>query len=125
ARRPTDGAHRGSYRFPPADAGVAYIRDPGVVSSSPVSSHVFRPERIIGHPPYSSSFAPSRSWSCVTVRRHESPTGSISQVTLEVPSLFTSSLHRAVKLWTSRRGGSISRFSPSASGAGALAWTAS
>ena len=28
-----------------------YISEPGVVSSSPVSSHVFRPERIIGQPP--------------------------------------------------------------------------
>jgi AraC-like DNA-binding protein len=31
--------------------GFAYISDPGVVSSSPVSSQVFRPERIIGQPP--------------------------------------------------------------------------
>ena len=50
----------------------------------------------------------------MTVSRHESPTGSISQVTLEVPSALTSSLHSALKLWTSRRGGSTSRFSPSA-----------
>jgi len=28
-----------------------YINDPGVVSNSPVSSQVFRPERIIGQPP--------------------------------------------------------------------------
>jgi hypothetical protein len=28
-----------------------YMSDPGVVSVSPVSSQVFRPERIIGHPP--------------------------------------------------------------------------
>mgnify|MGYP003287303310 CR=1 FL=1 len=28
-----------------------YISEPGVVSDSPVSSSVFRPERIIGHPP--------------------------------------------------------------------------
>jgi hypothetical protein len=28
-----------------------YIIDPGVVSSSPVSSHVLRPERIMGQPP--------------------------------------------------------------------------
>ncbi|VXC47482.1 hypothetical protein ARTHRO9AX_80029 [Arthrobacter sp. 9AX] len=28
-----------------------YINDPGVVSFSPVSSQVFRPERIIGQPP--------------------------------------------------------------------------
>ena len=33
--------------------GQVYINDPGVVSTSPVSSHVFRPDRIIGHPPYS------------------------------------------------------------------------
>lgn len=39
-----------------------------MVSSSPVSSQVLRPERIIGQPPYSCSFAPSRSWSCVTVK---------------------------------------------------------
>jgi hypothetical protein len=31
-----------------ADQARAYLNDPGVVSSSPVSSHVFRPERIIG-----------------------------------------------------------------------------
>ena len=31
--------------------GQPYISDPGVVSSSPVSSHVLRPERIIGQPP--------------------------------------------------------------------------
>jgi hypothetical protein len=35
-------------RRPPAQL---YINDPGVVRSSPVSSQVFRPERIIGHPP--------------------------------------------------------------------------
>ena len=29
----------------------AYISEPGVVSSSPVSSHVLRPDRIIGQPP--------------------------------------------------------------------------
>ena len=29
----------------------AYISEPGVVSRSPVSSSVFRPERIIGQPP--------------------------------------------------------------------------
>jgi hypothetical protein len=28
-----------------------YINEPGVVSNSPVSSHVLRPERIIGQPP--------------------------------------------------------------------------
>jgi len=28
-----------------------YMSDPGVVSTSPVSSRVFRPERIIGQPP--------------------------------------------------------------------------
>ncbi len=28
-----------------------YMSEPGVVSNSPVSSHVFRPERIIGQPP--------------------------------------------------------------------------
>ena len=50
----------------------------------------------------------------MTVSRQESPTGSISQVTREVPSAFTSSLQSAVKLCTSRRGGSTSRFSPSA-----------
>ena len=27
------------------------LREPGVVSSSPVSSHVLRPDRIIGQPP--------------------------------------------------------------------------
>ncbi len=42
----------------------------------------------------------------MTVSRHESSICSISQVTLEVPSPLTSSLHRALKLWTSRRGGS-------------------
>jgi hypothetical protein len=42
------------------------------------------------------------------------PTGSISQVTREVPSLFTWSLQSAVKLCTRRRGGSTSRFSPEA-----------
>ena len=28
-----------------------YMREPGVVSVCPVSSHVFRPDKIIGHPP--------------------------------------------------------------------------
>jgi hypothetical protein len=42
------------------------------------------------------------------------PTGSISQVTREAPSRCTSSLQSALKLWTSRRGGSTSRFSPPA-----------
>src|SRR5205807_8814666 len=97
-----------------------YITWPGVGRSSPDSSHVFRPERIIGQPPYSSALAPSRSWSWVTVRRQESPIGSISHVTLEVPSLFTSSLQRATKLCTSRRGGSTSRISPSPKGPSAL-----
>src|SRR6267378_5566251 len=110
--RPTQGGDQ-PHRFPFDGPGFAYISDPGVVNNSPVSRYVFRPERIIGQPPYSSSFAPSRSSSCVTVRRHESPTGSISQVILELPSLFTSSLQRATMLWTSRRGGSTSRFSPS------------
>ena len=31
-------------------AAQPYCSDPGVVSSSPVSSQVLRPERIIGHP---------------------------------------------------------------------------
>src|SRR5665647_466302 len=75
-----------------------YISDPGVVRISPVSSQVFRPERIIGQPPYSCSFAPSRSWSCVTVRWQESPTCSISQVMREAPSLFTSSPQSATNL---------------------------
>jgi hypothetical protein len=35
----------------PHAAGWAYISEPGVVSVSPVSSSVFRPERIIGQPP--------------------------------------------------------------------------
>jgi len=39
------------HRFPDARPGLAYISDPGVVSSSPVSSSVFSPERIIGQPP--------------------------------------------------------------------------
>ena len=39
--------------------------------------------------------------------------GSISQVTLEVPSLFASSLKSATMVCTSRRGGSTSRISPS------------
>ena len=91
-----------------------YIRDPGVVSLSPVSRSVLRPERIIGQPPYSSAFALSGSWSCTTVSRQESPTCSISQVTRVVPCAFTSSLHRAVNDCTSRWGGSTTRFSPSA-----------
>ena len=43
---------------PPFDTGspaaiyaFAYISEPGVVSNSPVSSSVFRPDRIIGQPP--------------------------------------------------------------------------
>ena len=35
----------------PAPYAVTYVIDPGVVSSSPVSSHVFSPDRIIGQPP--------------------------------------------------------------------------
>lgn len=42
--RPRPGAAR-------LHASQLYMSDPGVVSSSPVSSHVFRPERIIGQPP--------------------------------------------------------------------------
>ena len=34
-----------------ADVASAYMSEPGVVSRSPVSSSVFRPERIIGQPP--------------------------------------------------------------------------
>ena len=48
--------------------------------------------------------------------------GWISQVTREVPSLFTSSPQSATMLWTSRRGGSISRFSPSPSSWPAPGW---
>ena len=34
------------------DDGVQpYISEPGVVSSCPVSSHVFSPDRIMGQPP--------------------------------------------------------------------------
>ena len=47
ARQP---ARRGC-RLKRGDTAQAYSSDPGVVSSSPVSSHVFRPERIIGQPP--------------------------------------------------------------------------
>ena len=39
--------------------------------------------------------------------------GSISQVTLEVPSALASSLKYAAMVWTRRRGGSTSRISPS------------
>jgi hypothetical protein len=39
------------HRFPDERPGLAYISDPGVVNSSPVSSSVFSPERIIGQPP--------------------------------------------------------------------------
>jgi hypothetical protein len=49
----------------------------------------------------------------VTVRWHESPTGSMSQVIREVPSAFTSSPQSARMVCTSRRGGSTSMFSPS------------
>ena len=38
-------------RDPPTSVGQVYISEPGVVSSSPVSSQVLRPERIIGQPP--------------------------------------------------------------------------
>src|SRR5205807_2914591 len=34
-----------------AEPMAAYIKDPGVVGSPPVSSSVFSPERIIGQPP--------------------------------------------------------------------------
>jgi hypothetical protein len=46
------GGKVGSGTWP--GAGVVpyvYISDPGVVSFSPVSSQVFRPERIMGQPP--------------------------------------------------------------------------
>ncbi len=46
---PTTGGWHLSARCEPAQP--LYINDPGVVSSSPVSSQVFRPERIIGQPP--------------------------------------------------------------------------
>jgi len=49
----------------------------------------------------------------------------MSQVTLEVPSRFTSSLRSAVKVWTSRSGGPTSRFSPSPRIPVAFVWTAS
>src|SRR6202521_388204 len=39
----------------------------------------------------------------------------MSQVTRDAPSRFTSSLQRAVMVWTNRRGGSTSRISPSPS----------
>ena len=41
------GRDRGSA----ATSRHVYMSEPGVVSSSPVSSQVFRPERIIGQPP--------------------------------------------------------------------------
>ena len=52
----------------------------------------------------------------MTVSRHESPTGSISQVTREVPARSASSLHSVCMVWTNRWGGSTTRFSPSTSG---------
>lgn len=66
---------RNRSRFPRAPGGIAQRR-PQAVPSQDVRLRL----------------APSRSSSWVTVRRQESPTGSISQVTLEVPSFFTSSL---------------------------------
>jgi|BarGraNGADG00212_2_1021979.scaffolds.fasta_scaffold10278_4 hypothetical protein len=45
------GTHEGEPLQGPGTAQPLYISEPGVVSSSPVSSHVFRPERIIGQPP--------------------------------------------------------------------------
>src|SRR5271163_3836144 len=88
------------------------MREPGVVSVSPVSSHVFRPDRIIGHPPYSSAGASGGSWSWTTVSRHESPTGSISHVTRDVPARSASGPHSARIVCASRTGRSTTRFSP-------------
>ena len=73
---------------------------------SPVSSSVLRPERIIGQPPYSSAFALSGSWSCTTVSRQESPTGSISQVTRVVPA---PSPRRSTERRTTGRAGGAAR----------------
>jgi hypothetical protein len=47
AQEETD--HAAAYEA--AGCGLTYCSDPGVVSSSPVSSKVFRPERTIGQPP--------------------------------------------------------------------------
>ncbi len=58
--------------------------------------------------------ASAPSWSWVTRSRQELPTGSISHVTRDSPAAATSGAHSARKLCTSRRGGSTSRFSPSA-----------
>src|SRR4051812_22028237 len=51
-------AIRGSYPFvyqrkqaPLFQLAAPYINEPGVVNTSPVSSHVFSPDKIIGHPP--------------------------------------------------------------------------
>src|SRR5829696_4015986 len=41
--------------------GYPYIREPGVVRVCPVSSQVFRPDKIIGQPPYTSDGALSLS----------------------------------------------------------------
>src|SRR3954454_11844662 len=50
-------AIRGSYPFgsqrkqaPPSQLAAPYIKEPGVVNTSPVSSQVFSPDKIIGHP---------------------------------------------------------------------------
>ena len=47
---PQDAAPRPA-RSQEAAVASAYMSEPGVVSLSPVSSSVFRPERIIGQPP--------------------------------------------------------------------------
>ncbi len=63
---PVRGRRLHRHRIRPGQ--LTYSREPGVVSNAPVSSQVFSPDRIIGQPPYSCSFAPSRNWSWVTVR---------------------------------------------------------
>jgi hypothetical protein len=99
----------------PPSCRAATVSEPGVVSSVPVSSHVVRPDKIIRQPPYRSDAASLGSSSWTTVRRHESPTVSISQVTREVPAPSAASLQWAWKLCTSRLGGSTSRCMPSTS----------
>ncbi|GGS51759.1 hypothetical protein GCM10010171_53520 [Actinokineospora fastidiosa] len=50
-RSRTTSGEKGGHRRRTALTHPPYINDPGVVSVSPVSSHVFNPDRIIGHPP--------------------------------------------------------------------------
>src|SRR6202012_3795346 len=109
AQRP---AGRGAARYAGAQAGVrlqlaAPLHPLGHcrvdASDSPVSSRLFRLDRIFGQPFDTPSirFAPLASASCTMVSFTSSPSGSSVKVHCEWPSMLMAGVNLLVHLWES------------------------